>query len=115
MPRTAVVPQDISRAGLAPTSAAPDVANGNQVVNDGSTFLYVKNTGGGACTISIKIPRTVDGVAVPDKTVVVPATTGERYIGPFGVGDYNQADGSVYYDASTATGVTVAALRLPRY
>ena len=115
MPRTAVVPQDISRAGLSPSSAAPDVVNGNSVVNDGSTFLRVRNTGGGACTISIKIPRTIDNVAVPDRTVVVAATNGEQYIGPFGVGDYNQADNSVYFNASTATGVTVAALRLPRY
>jgi len=35
-------------------------------------------------------------------------------IGPFDTTEFNQMDGSVYVDYSTTSGVTVAAIRLPK-
>lgn len=112
MARSARTVQSTSRAGLAETFSAADNANGETIPNDGQTFLHVKNTGGGACTVTVATPGTIDGLAVADLTAVVPATTGDRLIGPFPPGAYTQADGNIYVDYSTGTGVTVAAVRL---
>jgi hypothetical protein len=114
MARTTVSPVDIKRTGSTPNPVAPDVANGNQFPNDGNTVLRVANTGGGACTVTVPVAVTVDGLAVTNLSVVVPATNGVREIGPFPVGTYLQPDGNTYFNCSTATGVTVEVNRLPR-
>lgn len=113
MARTARAVQEINRAGLAETFTAADNTNGETIPNDGRTFLHVKNTGGGACTVTVATPGQVDGLAIADLTATVPATTGDRLIGPFPPGIYTQADGNVYVDYSTGTGIAVAAVRLP--
>lgn len=109
MARTAIARQQIVRSGLATSLAAADAANGMYFPNNGSCYLHVKNAGGGACTVTISNAPNIgpDGLAVTARTVVVPATTGDSKIGPFPPNVYNQADGSVYVDFSTATGVTV--------
>lgn len=112
MARTARTVQQISRSGLAPAYTAADNTNGETIPNNGTTFLHVKNTGGGACTVTISIPGQVDGQAVASRTVSVPATTGDRMIGPFPTGTYNQSGGVVNVDYSTGTGVTAAAINL---
>lgn len=113
MPATARTVQQMSRAGLAPSYSAPDAVNGESIANNGQTFLHVKNTGGAACTVSFDLPNQVDGQTPPDKTVSVPATTGDRMIGPFPIGQYNDSNGNLGVTYSTATGVTVAAINLP--
>lgn len=112
MARTAITPQQIARTGLASALATPDQANGNTFANDGQCFLYVKNAAGSPITVTIATPGTVDGLAIADLTVSVPATTGERMIGPFPPGIYNQSDGTVYVDWSSATSVTAGVFRL---
>jgi len=111
MARTVITPQQIARTGLASALAQPDLANGNQFANDGVCFLYVKN-GGAQITVTISTPGTVDGLAIADLVVTVPATTGERMIGPFPAGIYNQSDGNVYVDWSSVTSVTAGVFRL---
>lgn len=113
MARTALTVQPVSIAGLAPAYTAADQPNGHEFVNDGNMLLHVKNTGGGACTVTLQTPAVVSGVAVSDPTVSVPATTGDRMIGPFDPTIFNQAGGLVYVDLSTGTGVTLAAIKLP--
>lgn len=112
MPATARTPQSINRTGLAPAYTAADNTNGETCPNDGLLFLHVKNTGGGACTVSIAIPGLVDGQTVPAKTVVVPITTGDRMIGPFPPGQYNDSSGNIGVTYSTGTGVTAAYIHL---
>ena len=112
MARTEITPQQIVRTGLASALATPDLANGNQFVNDGQCFLYVKNASGSPITVTIDTPGTVDGLAIANLTVSVPATTGERMIGPFPPGIYGQADGKVYVDWSSVTSVTAGVFRL---
>jgi len=109
MPRTAITPQQISRSALTPTYAAGDSANGHSYPNGGSEFLHVK-TGGTGTTVTVKNPTTVDGLTVPDRTYVLGTNT-ERMIGPFPPNLYNQADGNVYVDLSSATTVTLAVFR----
>lgn len=78
----------VSRDGIAPAPVAADAA-GDEFTNTGKEFLYVENTGVGAVTITITTHQTVDGLAVPDRTVNVPA--GEvRLIGPFPGATYNR-------------------------
>lgn len=75
--------QSIVRAGLAPSYAA--AAGGGDTFTPGTdTFLHVKNASGGAITVTIVTPRTdAYGNAIADNAISVPATTGERMIGPF--------------------------------
>ena len=112
MPRTLIAAQEITRDGLNPAYAAPDAVNGNQFAFSDRVFLHAKNGAGAPITVTIITPGTVDGLAVPDRAVVVPAG-GERMIGPFTAAAYRQADGNVYVDWSSAASVTVALLKAP--
>jgi hypothetical protein len=109
MARTALTAQVITRAGIAPSYAAANV-DGHSWPNNGTQLLQVKNASGSPITVTFPIPVTVDGQAVASKTVSVPATTGDRLIGPFPV-QYNQLNGDLNVDFSAVTSVTVALLQ----
>lgn len=112
MARAVLSVQKVVPSGLQPVYSAGDLANGHEFANDGNVFLHVKNTGGGACTVTVQTPATVGGMAIAEAIVSVPATTGDRMIGPFNTTIFNQVGGLVYVDLSTATGVTLAAIKL---
>lgn len=117
MPRVDIVVQTVSQSGLSPTYAAADAANDMMFLNDGQTFLHVKNGGAGAVAVTV--------VSVPDPygrlgnvVVNIPAA-GERIIGTFKGFLFNQNPGSIdvgkiYVDFDVATTVTVAALKIPK-
>jgi len=109
MARTTLSIQDIVRSGLNPSYEAAN-ADGESVDNNGRVFLHIKNGSGVSVTVTIQTPGTVDGLAVADRTVVIPAGE-ERMPGVFPPADYNQSDGAVYVDFSAVTTVTVAAIR----
>lgn len=111
MPRTALTVQTTSRAGLAAVYSPADAVNGNDFPNTGGEFLHVKNTGAAPVTLTIPTPVTIDGLAVADRTVSIPATTGDLFIGPFDNSFYGGNDGRVQLDWSAATGVTIAVLK----
>jgi len=110
MARTSVVTQQITRAGLAPVLTEPTVDG--DVIDAGAVFLYVDNASAGAVTVTAVTPVTVDGLALADSPVSVPA--GEsRLIGPFPPRTFGQPAGSadagrVYVDYSAQTSVTRA-------
>lgn len=108
MARTALTVQQISRAGLTPSYAAANV-DGHSMPADGVAFAHVKTVGTG-CTVTVPIPKTVDGQAVSSKTYVI-GTNSERMIGPFKSDPYGQSDGTVNLDFSAVTAVTVAGFR----
>ena len=110
MARTNLAPQEIVRTGLSPTFSAADGSNQNAFDNNGQTHIHVKNGGGAPINVTIDTPGMVDGLAVSNLVVAVP-NGGERIIGPFPTSVYNQPDGKVYVDWSSATSVTVAVLR----
>ena len=102
--------QTIDRAGngLEPVYTACD-AGGDLFPNDGKTFYHVKNPTGGDITITTVTQKTVDGLAVDDRTEVV--TAGEdRFIGPW-ISVYSDANGDVQLTYS-AVGLTIAVLDL---
>lgn len=106
MASTLISPQTISRAGLGPAFAAANV-DGHFWPNTGQQFLHVKNGSASPITVTFPIPVTVDGQAVAARTVSVPATTGERIIGPFPT-QYNDTLGNANCTFSAVTTVTCA-------
>lgn len=99
--------QEIDRDGLEATYASA-AAGGDTVPNDEITFLHVKNGSGASIDVTIQTPGTVDGLAVTDRTVAVPASE-ERMIGPFPASVYGATLTLSYSDV---TSLTIAAIRM---
>jgi len=110
--RTTLSVQQITNSGITPSYAAATATDGDAFANDGDVFVHVKNVGGSPVTLTIQTPGKVAGVDIAEVTVTIPATTGDKMIGPFDPTVFNQSDGKVYLDWSAVTGVTVAAIRL---
>jgi hypothetical protein len=109
MARVPVPVTPVSRDGAEVDTANEvpgDSVNGHLFVNDGSTFLSVRNFDGvapGPQTVTIHIPRPLDGSGPTTDVINLAAVDGARYlIGPFPKRIYNQADGRVYVDVSDA-------------
>jgi len=110
MARTALAVQTVIRAGLTPSYAAANV-DGHSIPDDGRTYAHVK-TGGTGCVVTEVTPGTVDGLAVPDRTVTI-GTSSERLIGPFTPGGpYSQPGGEVHLNFDSVTTVTIGAFRV---
>lgn len=77
----------VSRAGVDAAGVAADVA-GDEWTNTGQEFVEVFNGGGSPITVTLDVQATLDGAAVTDPTVSVPAGA-RRMIGPFPTGIYN--------------------------
>ena len=118
MARTELTLQTTTRSGVEATFAAVDDTNGESFDNVGeNVLLHVKNGSGGAVVVTITTPGSVDGVALADRTISVPAGE-ERIIGPFPNNLYGQADvdndidKAVFIDYDTGTTITVAAIEV---
>lgn len=103
--------QNISRSGMTLSTGAA-AGGGDEFPNDGRTFIYVNNGGGGSITVTTVTQQTVDGKAVADDSISVPNAQA-RYIGPFPPSIYNDVNDRVQVTYSGVTSVTVAAVRLP--
>lgn len=100
-----------------PVTAGPTFVaasgGGDSVLPGDKTYLIVRNASGSSITVTIaRWPATdPDGVTEQGLAVTVPATTGERWIGPLNQGRYmNPATGNVDITYSAVTSVTVAAI-----
>lgn len=116
----------VANGGLAdPAGTAIDQANGMVVAIPSTAIpagshidrlvLRVANTAGSAKNTIVK--KGVDPpsfrASIGDLTVQVPATTGVRFIGPFEVARFAQADGSLNIDWESGATGTVTAFMLP--
>lgn len=104
--------QNIVPAGVAESLSAA-AGGGDTFTPDDRTFLHVKNGSGGAITVTVVTPGTFRGQAIADYSVSVPATTGDRMIGPFPAevfADPSTGLASITY--SGVTSLTVGILRL---
>jgi hypothetical protein len=120
MARAELTLQATVRTGLNPSYTAA-AADGHSFDNESQRVaLHVKNAGGGPVVVTINtVPPTLDGLAIPDLQVTVPAGE-ERFIGPFPKDLYTQDDSggdtgvekAVFVDTDTQTGITYAAFRL---
>lgn len=73
--------QNISRAGIVPSFSAA-AGGGDKFIPDEDTYIEAINGSGGAITVTIATPKTVDGEAIADRAVSV-AAGARRKIGPF--------------------------------
>lgn len=76
MPPTPLPVQTLVRGGVTPTAeVAADAANGNILAtNNGvSTWVEATNTDTESHTLTLVTPGTVDGLAIADKVVTIPA------------------------------------------
>lgn len=101
-----LTPATISTSGVDPAGAAAS-GGGDSFPNTGSEFVIVANGGGGDVTVTATTTQTVDGLAVADLAVVVPAGA-SRAIGPFKRHIYSA---TVSLSYSGVVSVTVKALR----
>jgi hypothetical protein len=112
MARTVLNIQTVTRAGLEVAYQNGDLANGHSLDNASQkVIIHVKNASVGSINVTIPTPGTVDGLAVADLIVAVPASE-ERFIGPFPRNVYGQAGSLVFVDLSDDTTVTLAALQV---
>lgn len=111
MARTALTVQDITRSGVNPTANSADATNDHVINNnDGMIFLRITNGGGGASAWTANTPGSIDGMALPDKTLSVPAA-GTRYFGPFPQEIYGS---TLEIDLDVDTSVTVEVMRMKK-
>lgn len=112
--------QDLTRsAGIEATYAAAN-GGGDEMPNDGSTILHVKNGSVGNITVTAAAVQTSkdfggeDGPYTRASVAVVVDAGEERFIGPFPKRAFNNANGRVALTYSGVTSLTVAALRIPK-
>lgn len=109
--------ESVDEDGLAATynSAA---AGGDQFANDGQVILHIKNTNGSARTVTVTAQNTsynkpgMGSLTKANASVSVPATTGERFLGPFPTDAFNDSNGNCQISYTAETGVTVAVLKV---
>jgi len=108
-----LTPIAVSRAGAELALIAGD-ANGHIFTNaDDRTIFVATNASGGSVnyTISWGTGVAIDGATPTPKVVAVPA--GKTWVfGPYPTQWYNDANGKVTITPATATGQTVAALKI---
>ena len=94
--------------------AVAAASGGDAFVNEGETFLYVKNTDAVSKNVTIAGQRTCPfGVAAGShNSVTAVALNEEKLIGPFNKSRFNDANGKVQVTYSAVTGVTVAAVKV---
>ncbi|MEU7597279.1 hypothetical protein AB0B79_30245 [Streptomyces sp. NPDC039022] len=103
--------QAVSLVGTNPAYASA-TSGGDKVAPGDRTVLHVKNGSGSSVTVTLTATASVRGQAVGNVTIAVPAS-GERLIGPL-ASDLlaSPVDGLVAIGYSSATSVTIAALRI---
>lgn len=109
--------QIITRAGVTPTYAA--VAGGGDACECGdNVYLHFKNTNAATCTVTIASPtgNSPYGANNPFSSpgVIIPATTGDKLIGPISAGLYKDptTGQAVITYSGTSTNTTVACVKL---
>jgi hypothetical protein len=105
----------VALSGLANVTALLDAAatpaNGDTAATGQGVFLFARNTGGGALTITAATPETFDGLALADRAFdPVPATTG---LGIYALTDRyrDPATGLATLTFSGTTGLKVIVVR----
>lgn len=107
-------PEKVGSSGLSGATYHSDFttagSNSYLVKNNGRMLLHFKKTGAGNCDLIIITPQTVDGLAVADRTITIPATTGDVFVAlpPL----YNNSNQDIEFTLSEVTGLTGAILQI---
>ncbi len=118
MARTELTVQEVDRDGLKATYVSGDATNDHSWDNRSeAVFVHILNGGASACVATFLTPKTVDGLAVAELIVSVPAGE-DWFIGPFRNDLYGQEEvdaglaKAVLLDIDQDSSVTLAALKL---
>lgn len=98
--------------GLTPTYGAV-AAGGDSFPNNGRTMLHFKNSNGATRTVTVASQASFpadSGRAAQNLAAVIPATTGDKMIGPFPPEIWGESVNLTY---SADAGLTVAVVSLP--
>lgn len=108
-----LTPQRPSDVGAAVTrTGSLSTSNTYLVRNDGRTLINWQKSGAGACVVTVQTPAKVGGLDVAERTISVPATTGDIIAGPFPPNIYNDAVGDMRFTLSEITGLDVAVIQM---
>jgi hypothetical protein len=104
--------QEPTLAGITPTYAAADVAGDTFAIGGGTYLIHIKNSGTQKVA-TFTTPGTIEGVAISDPTVTIPATTGDKLIkltAPQSLFANSSGLGAIAYDG--VTGATIAIFKV---
>lgn len=107
-----LTPQVVVLTGITPTLVAAE-AGGDEFVNSGRDFIHIKNTNAAAIDVTINSQTDCNQGVDHDAVVNIPATTGEKFIGPFPKDRFDDAANKVQITYSAVTDVTIGIVRLP--
>lgn len=108
--------QQISQAGLKPTTVTPAAA-GDKLANTGKEFFFVENGSGSAITATVvPVVTTVQdpllGILKKENSVLSLAAGEQGFLGPFEVDAFNDTSGNITITCSATASVKLAALFL---
>lgn len=112
--------QTITESGLTPTMTAA-AGGGDQFLNSrGDVFLFVENGSGSSVTVTVTAQTTTFsdekyGSSTKANITKAVSAAGQAMIGPFAPNAFNDSSGYVQVSYSSATSVTVAAIRFNRH
>lgn len=106
MAETAITPQNVAVTGTTITFESANVDGNSIDMSSGPKILHAKNTNAATRTITLVTSGTVGGLAIADRTVVIPATTGDKEIRLDNV--VKGSDGICHITYDAVTGLTVA-------
>jgi hypothetical protein len=101
--------ETIAATGTEATYHPATASTGDKVAAVDGTILHVKNGGVGATTVTIDTPGSVEGLAIANREVAIPAGE-DRFIALSKV-YRNQADGLATFVCAPETSVTFAVVR----
>ena len=108
-----LTPQVVVKAGLAPAYSAVTASDTITPVSGSQLFLHVKNGNASPSTVTIVDGgKTPAGSAATNPTVSVPATTGDRMIGPLSSVFADPATGLITVTYSVTATVTAALIQI---
>jgi len=112
MADSTLVPTQSVQGGVASNPTAMAIGTNFIVRNDGRVLLHFIKTGAGNANITIVTPKTVSGLAVAELVIVVPATTGIVFAGPFNPDTFNDGSGDMDVSTDEDTGITIEAVQI---
>ncbi len=113
MAEVRIEPQKILKSGIIPSYTGSLLTTNTYLVrNNGRIALHFKKSGAGDCVVTLQTPVQVSGLDVAENAVTVPATTGDKLIGPLPPSVFNDGLQDARFTLSEITGLTVAALEL---
>ena len=103
--------QALTTAGKTPSYMAASSGLSDEFVNNGHTFLFIKNgvAATNSAVITSRVTPVPKGLVAINVTVEVSAS-GERMSGFFDQDAYNDSSGNVTITYATHTGLTIAAI-----